>query len=92
VRPVGFESQGGGDPGTDPNAQATRYEIVLAAKVRYAKVGEAEPIWANDRFEFLEEYEVGTDPNAHFDREEQAVDRLAESFSRSLVAAMLEAF
>ena len=27
-----------------------------------------------------------------FDREEQAIDRLATSFARSLVAAMLEAF
>jgi hypothetical protein len=89
VRPVGFEGTAGSD---DTTTQATRYEIVLAAKVQYSKVGETEPIWANERYEFVEEYEVGSDPTAYFDREEQAIDRLAENFSRSLVAAMLEAF
>ena len=57
-----------------------------------SKVGAKEPIWANDAFSFRDEYDVGDNPQAFFDREEQAIDRLATSFARSLVAAMLEAF
>lgn len=73
-------------------SQANRYEVTLTARVRYAKVGAKEPIWANDAFTFRDEYDVGDNPQAFFDREEQAIDRLATSFARSLVAAMLEAF
>ena len=64
----------------------------MTANIRYGKVGEAEPIWSNEAFQFRDEYEVGSDPASFFDREEQAIDRLAASFARSLVAAMLEAF
>ena len=60
--------------------------------MRYGKVGETEPIWSSDSFNFRDEYDIGSDPATFFDREEQALDRLATSFARNLVAAMLEAF
>jgi hypothetical protein len=89
AQPVGFsEGTGGASTGT----QASRYAITVTAKIRYAKTGATEPIWSNDAFQFRDEYEVGSDPASFFDREEQAIDRLATSFARSLVAAMLEAF
>ena len=89
AQPVGFsEGTAGGSTGT----QASRYAITVTAKIRYAKTGATEPIWSNDAFSFRDEYEVGSDPSSFFDREEQAIDRLATSFARSLVAAMLEAF
>jgi hypothetical protein len=88
VQPVGFSADGGGGSAT----QASRYAITVTAKIRYAKVGAPEPIWSNDAFQFRDEYEVGSDPAAFFDREDQAIDRLATSFARSLVATMLEAF
>ena len=72
--------------------QASRYVIVLTARVRYAKTGEPEALWENDAFTQRDEYDVGDDPAAFFDREEQAIDRLATSFARSMVSAMLEAF
>ena len=55
-------------------------------------MGAKDPIWANDAFSFRDEYDVGDNAQAFFDREDQAIDRLATSFARSLVAAMLEAF
>ena len=82
---VGVGDQGG-------KSQATRYEVTLTARVRYAKVGARDPIWANDAFTFRDEYDVGDNAAAYFDREDQAIDRLAQSFARSLVATMLEAF
>jgi hypothetical protein len=84
-RLVGLGEQAG-------KSQANRYEVTLVARVRYAKVGAKDPIWANDAFSFRDEYDVGDNPQAFFDREDQAIDRLATSFARSLVATMLEAF
>jgi hypothetical protein len=91
AQPVGFSADAlGGGGGT--TTQANRYAITLTARIRYGKVGEPEPIWSSEGFQFRDEYEVGTDQASFFDREEQAIDRLATSFARSLVATMLEAF
>lgn len=88
VNPVGFSGIGADSTQT----QASRYSIRLNARVRYGKVGEKEPIWQNDLFSAQDEYDVGSDPQSFFDREEQAIDRLIAIFARNLVAAMLEAF
>jgi hypothetical protein len=92
--PVGFGdgSTETGKSGGTATTQASRYEISVTAKVRYTKVGVEEPIWANDSFNFKEEYDLGSDPSVFIDRETQALDRLADAFARSLVASMLEAF
>jgi hypothetical protein len=85
---VGFSEEGTGANKT----QASRYAISLTARVKYSKVGAEEPIWTTDSFQFRDEYDIGSDPATFFDREDQALDRLATSFARNLVAAMLEAF
>ena len=84
--PVGFSEAGGS------RTQASRYAVTLTARVRYLKIGQEEPIWANESFSFRDEYDVGSDPTAFFDQQGQAIERLSTSFARSLVAAMLEAF
>jgi hypothetical protein len=84
ARPVGFS-------GAEETTEASRYAVVLTANVTYAKVGVREPIWQNPAFRANDEWDVGS-PEAFFDREEQAVERLAKEFARSLVAAMMEAF
>ena len=88
AQPVGFSETGPQGATT----QASRYAITLTARVRYAKTGATEPIWSSDAFQFRDEYDVGSDPASFFDREEQAIERLSQSFARSLVATMLEAF
>ena len=84
--PVGFSDAGA------TRTQASRYLVTLTARVRYVKVGQDEPIWANESFSFRDEYDVGSDPTSFFDQSGQAIERLSTSFARSLVAAMLEAF
>jgi hypothetical protein len=83
--PVNYSS----DTGT---TQATRYAISIVANVVYRKVGQKDPLWANDAFSQRDEYDMGQDPSSYFDREEQSIERLAAGFARSLVSAMLEAF
>lgn len=83
--PMNFSESGG-------QTQASRYAIALVANVVYRRIGQQEPIWANDSFSQRDEYDIGDNPQSYFDREEQSIDRLCEAFARSLVSAMLEAF
>jgi hypothetical protein len=83
--PVGYS-------GEASQAQASRYALTMVAKVVYRKIGQKEPIWANENFSQRDEYDMGQRSESFFDREEQSLDRMAESFARGLVAAMLEAF
>jgi hypothetical protein len=83
--PIGFSSDG-------TTTQASRFAVTVTARIVYRKVGEKEPIWANESFLVREEAEISDDSSAYFDREEQTWERLGESFARNLVAAMLEAF
>jgi hypothetical protein len=90
VVPINFT--GGGQTG-DQLTEATRYAITLHAKVVYRKVGAAEPIWENNDFSVRDEYDLDdSSSDSFFDREDQSIERLSESFARRLVAAMLEAF
>jgi Lipopolysaccharide-assembly len=85
--PVGFSNADAGSP-----TQASRYAINVTARVVYHKVGEKDPIWQSEGFSFRDEYDVGDDPASFFDQEDQTIDRIAQSFGRSLVSTMLEAF
>jgi hypothetical protein len=84
--PVGF-MQGAG---AEARAQASRYEVRLVAKVRYAKTGATEPIWSSDSFSVGDNYDPG-DAGSLIDSD-QAIDRLSATFARQLVASMLEGF
>ena len=86
VVPINFTASG-------QITEATRYAITLSADVTYRKVGQREPLWSNERFSQRDEYDLDdNDTQNFFDREQQSMERLAESFARGLVAAMLEAF
>ena len=89
---VSFQQQPVGFSGTAGTTTASRYSITVTARVKYFKPGETQPIWQNDGFVYRDEYDLGSDSASFFDREDQGVDRLAQAFARSLVAAMLEAF
>lgn len=73
-------------------SEANRYAALLTAKVRYVKPGASQPIWESDAFTARDEYDIAEDAENYFDREEQALDRIAVAFAKSVVAAMLEAF
>ena len=75
--------------------QATRYTLVLIAKVEFRDVKENKIIWNNPAMQFREEYEISgtvTDVNAFFGQDVNALDRLAAEFARTLVSSILEAF
>jgi hypothetical protein len=75
--------------------QATKYALVLTAKIEFRDVKNNKVIWSNPAMQFREEYENSgtvTDPNAFFGQDVNALDRLAAEFARTLVSAILEAF
>jgi hypothetical protein len=87
IQPVGYSNTE-----TNDHQLASRYSATISAKVVYRKLGQAEPLWANDAYSNRDEYDVGDQGATYFDRESQSLERLAEQFARSLVATMLEAF
>jgi Lipopolysaccharide-assembly len=86
---IGF-NRGGESSGN--RSEASRYVALLTAKVRYAKTGVTQPLWEADGFTARDEYDIGEDADSYFDREEQALDRIAVNFAKAVVSAMLEAF
>jgi curli biogenesis system outer membrane secretion channel CsgG len=89
VAPIGF---GDVAVAAGTQTQASRYAISLVARVKYTKIGQAEPIWQSESFSFRDEYDVGDNPANFFDREDQTIERMSTSFAKNLVSAMLEAF
>jgi len=79
----------------DDQRQATRYVLVLTAKIEFRDVASNKVLWSNPSLQFREEYsDIGraTDPNAFFGQDVNALDRVAIEFARTLVSAILEAF
>jgi hypothetical protein len=76
---------------------ASRYVLTLTARVEFKDLKTDKVIWSNPAMPFREEYDVSTataatDPNAFFGQDQNALDRLATEFARTLVSAILEAF
>lgn len=80
-----------------PQQQASRYALTLIAKIEFKDVKANKVIWSNPAMAFREEYDVTTagdapDPNAFLGQDVNAQERLATTFARSIVSAILEAF
>ncbi|MBA3888164.1 MAG: LptE family protein, partial [Acidobacteria bacterium] len=76
--------------------QATRYALILTAKIEFRDMRADKVLWENPAMQFREEFEVTSgviaDPTAFFGQDINARDRLAQEFARSIVSAILEAF
>jgi hypothetical protein len=76
--------------------QATRYALILTAKIEFRDMRADKVLWENPAMQFREEFEVSSaiaaDPTAFFGQDINARDRLAQEFARSIVSAILEAF
>ena len=77
--------------------QAQQYVITVQATVEFKDVKEAKVLWSNPNMRASDEYEPAgatavTDAAAIFSQDQNALNRLARAFARSLVASILEAF
>jgi hypothetical protein len=87
IVPVAFNQQ----------QQASRYALVLSARVEFKDLKSGKVLWANPAMQFREEFAPSTgtavsDASAFFGQDVNALDRLATEFARSVVSALLEAF
>jgi outer membrane lipopolysaccharide assembly protein LptE/RlpB len=77
-------------------SQAARVSLVVTASFEFRDVRENKVLWTNPSMRFTEEYSpttaTGTDVTAFLGGNSNALERLAQSFARSVVTAILEAF
>lgn len=82
--------------------QASRYTITVTANIQLRDVAKDTILWSNPAISIREEYDatsalssdpaVGVDPTSFFTQESNALERISDEFSRSVVSAILEAF
>jgi outer membrane lipopolysaccharide assembly protein LptE/RlpB len=87
IQPISFNQQ----------QQASRYVLILTARVEFKDLKTGKMLWANPALQFRDEFEPATaanalDPTAFFGQDTNALERLATEFARSVVSALLEAF
>lgn len=76
----------------DPSGRATEYEISLTAQISFKRIGQDEPIWSNDRYTFRDTYQIEASNEDYVDLEDDAIERVAESFAETMVSDLLEGF
>ena len=77
----------------DPTTgQASTYLVIVRASVYFTDVVNDEPLYEAEEFTLRDEFSIGEDPDAAFDREGLAFSRLASAFADSLLVAILEGF
>ncbi len=87
VAPITFTDDG----------RAQEYELTIVADVSFQRAApspgeDVEVIWANDRYQFKESYEVESADSDFFDRENLAIEDSAERFADTMVTDLLEGF
>src|SRR5262249_52666914 len=80
-----------------PNQLASRYTIVMTARIELRDTRANSVLWENPNLQFRQDYEASsgaapTDAAAFFGHETNALDRLSDEFARAIVSAILEAF
>lgn len=83
--------------GLNQNQQATRYAVIVTAKLEFTDVKANKVLWANPAMQFRDEFDVttassATDASAFFGANANALDRLGTEFARAIVSAIVEAF
>ena len=82
--------------------QASRYTITVTASIELRDVAKDTVLWSNPSLSIREEYDATSavsndpsgfvDPSTFFNQETNAVERVSNEFSRTVVSAILEAF
>ena len=83
--------------GLTTQQQASRYALIVTAKIEFTDLKANKVLWSNPAMQFRDEFEVSTgasaqDANAFFGQNADALDRVATEFARAIVSAIVEAF
>jgi hypothetical protein len=86
LTPVAFNTQ----------QQATRYALVLTARVEFKDMRANKVLWSNQSMQYREEFPLDVtatlDTSTFLGQDVNARERMANEFARALVSAILEAF
>jgi outer membrane lipopolysaccharide assembly protein LptE/RlpB len=74
------------------SGRATRYEILITARVVLSEVTTDRVLWEDDHFLFKRQYDVSESAESFLDEEIVAIDEVATDFARSVVTSILEGF
>ena len=80
--PVAFDEQG----------RAKEYQVAVTARVTLKELPDEKMLWENPAYTFRESYTLPGSAASYADRENEAIDRVAERFAASLVSSLLEGF
>jgi len=80
-----------------PDQLASRYIILMSARVELRDVRDDKVLWENPNLVFRQEYEAQNstnvlDPATFFGQDLNALERMSTDFARTIVSAILEAF
>jgi outer membrane lipopolysaccharide assembly protein LptE/RlpB len=76
----------------DEAGRAKEYQVRITARVSLKTIPDEKVLWENPSFTFQENYALATSAASYVDRENEAIDRVAERFAESLVSSLLEGF
>ncbi|MEO8481252.1 MAG: LPS assembly lipoprotein LptE [Acidobacteriota bacterium] len=79
------------------NQQVSKYSIVVTASIEFRETATDKVLWANPSFQARDDYDVAggvtaTDVSAIFTQNQNALDRIAKAFARTVVTSIFEAF
>ncbi len=76
----------------DEAGRAKEYQIRITARVSLKTLPDGKVLWENPAYTFQDDYTFSTSAASYVDRENEAIDRVAERFAESLVSNLLEGF
>jgi hypothetical protein len=76
----------------DEAGRAKEYQVAVTARVTLKELPADKVLWENPAYTFRESYTLPTSAASYADRENEAIDRVAERFAASLVSSLLEGF
>lgn len=76
----------------DERGRARIFEVTITASVTVRDQVENRVIYDNQNYVFRGEFEFANDPRSFFNEEDPAVQRMARSFSESLVSTLVNGF
>jgi outer membrane lipopolysaccharide assembly protein LptE/RlpB len=76
----------------DEQGRAMEYQVAITARVSLKTLPDEKVLWENPSYTFRENYTLPASAASYVDRENEAIDRVAERFAASLVSSVLEGF
>ena len=76
----------------DGEGRAKEYQVAITARLALKALPDEKVLWENPAYTFRENYTLPASAASYVDRENEAIDRVAERFAASLVSSVLEGF